>query len=650
MRRIIFVIAIPVLLVNTMTFATEWQNLDIGDCRDGTGEYDSELGVWVVKIKGGWLWNRKDSFHYLFGKLHGDGEVTACIVGIDSVPPNTLDMQTKVGVMIRETLAPGSKYSIAALSPRNGYAIIFEHRAIADGETNHDFDSPLEEVDTDVAFSFPFWIKLQRKGSELRGYFSRDGVRWLQTGDKQIIDMAYTVHAGLAVTANPSGTIGIVKFDNMTVKHWVETVPEAEIEANSKKAAKEAYRALLGLGNWNANQATVEKHGDLISRSLLVIAMAREIEGYSVSDVLREYYRIVERFPDSPAAIHALSRIVFLDRKNGLGHAKKWVSREMPRQRLEDFCLCLSKEYATKGYQQRDDALGLLLNTCVALLDKPQFLSRLMQTIGQGRASDGLYRHLIRSCMAEAPKQGRACAIVRYLNLVGPREQEQQMVQHIARWAAVEYKGTDLVICARTALADNEYRRNNDYVLALRAFAPGLFGQDSPEPKIVEALEEAIAGYRASTLLPRGLDMESLYKAVADFAIDAKLNAVAVHCQRRVAELRGLKLDVFERGARKGVKYCNSGPENEVWFWTGLLAAEDGDITTSTRAYEEFLKREGNSVLAARAYYDVAKAKMTLGQDARKALAKAKALSPCEPVLELEQKVNYPDGPRQLKD
>jgi hypothetical protein len=71
-----------------------------------------------------------------------------------------------------------------------------------------------------------------------------------------------------------------------------------------------------------------------------------------------------------------------------------------------------------------------------------------------------------------------------------------------------------------------------------------------------------------------------------------------------------------------------------------MLAAEDGDITASIKAYEEFLKREVNSVLAARAYYDIAKAKMMLGQDAKETLAKAKALSPCEPVIELEREVN----------
>jgi hypothetical protein len=542
--------------------------------------------------------------------------------------------------MIRETLAPGSKHSIVALTPRDGYATLFEHRAITNSESLYDFSTSLVDVDRNISFSFPFWIKLQRKGNQFRGYFSRDGFRWSQTGDAQIIDMVSTVHAGLAVTVSPSGTTGIVELDDMTVRHWIETIPDAEIKVNPEKAVKEAYRVLLELGNWNANQAAVEMHGNLIAGSLLVIAMAREIEGYSGSDVLREYYHILERFPDSPAATKALSRIVLLDRKNGLGYAKKWLSRKMPRQWLEDFCLYLSKEYATKSDQQRDDAFGLLFDTCVVLLDKPQFLYKLVNTIGQSKASDSLYRHLIRSCMAQAPKQGRACAILRYLNLVSTGEQRQQMVQYIALWAAMEYKVTDLAICARTTLADNEYRRSNDYVLALRAFAPGVFEQGSPEPKIVEALEEAIAGYRASTLLPRGLDMDSLYQTVADFAIDAKFNAVAVHCQKRVAELRGFKLDVFERSARRGMKYCNSGPENEVWFWTGMFAAEDGDMTTSTKAYEEFLKREGDSVLAARAYYDVAKAKMMLGQDAKVILAKAKALSPCEPVIELEKKVN----------
>jgi len=642
MRRVIFVMTIIVLLVETMTFASQWQNLDIGDCRDGTGEYDSELGVWVVKVKGGWLWNQKDSFHYLFGKLHGDGEVSVCITGIDSILPNTGNRQTKVGVMIRETLKTGSKHSITALSPspQNGHRIIFEYRAIADHDTHQSFNGSIEDVDQDMFFSFPFWIKLQRKGSQFRGYFSNDSVRWFQAGDAQIIDMADTVYAGLAVIANPSGTTGNVKFNDMAIRHWIEGIFESEIEADPKKAAKEAYGVLLGLGNWNANRATVETHGNLIAKCILVITMAREIEGYSDSDILREYYRILEMFPDSPAAARALSRIVLLDKKNGLDYARKWLKREISRQRLEDFCLSLLKEYATKANQQRDNAFGLLLDTCVVLLDEPQFLYKLINTIRQSKASDSLYRHLIRSCMTKAPKQGLACSIVRYLNLLGNQEQRQQMVQHIALWAAMEYEGTALAICARTTLADNEYLRNNNYVLALRVFAPELFGRSRPEPKIIEALEEAIAGYKANTILPRGLDMESLYRAVADFAIDAKLNAVAVHCQKRVAELRGLKLDVFEQGARKGVKYCNSGPDNEVWFWTGILAAEDGDITTSTRAYEEFLKREVNSVLAARAYYDIAKTRMMLGQDAKEILAKAKALSPCVPVIELEQKMN----------
>ncbi|MDH4239165.1 MAG: hypothetical protein OEW48_06350, partial [Phycisphaerae bacterium] len=485
MRPMICIIAIPVLLMGTMTFASEseWQYLDIGDCPKGTAEYDNEIGAWVVEAKGGWLWDRKDSFHYVFGKLHGDGEVTACIVGIDSVLPNTGDRQTKVGVMIRDTLAPGSKHSIAALSPGNGLRIILEYRAIADGGTDQAFNSSIEDVDRDIYFSFPFWVRLQRKGNWLRGYFSNDSVRWFQTGDAQIIDMADTVYAGLAVIANPSGTAGIIRFIDMTVKHWVETIPDEEIEADPKKAAKEAYRALLGLGNWNANQATVQKHGNLIARSLLVIAMAREIEGYSGSDVLSEYYRILEKFPDSPAATKALSRIIFLHGKNGLGHARKWLSREMPRQRLEDFCLYLSKEYATKSNQQGEDALELLLDTCVVLLDKPHFLYKLVNTIGHSKGSDSLYRHLIRSCMAQAPKQVSACVIMRCLNMVGTKEQRQQMVQHIALWAAMEYKGTDLAICARTTLADNEYSRSNDYVLALKAFAPGVFGQGGPEPK-----------------------------------------------------------------------------------------------------------------------------------------------------------------------
>jgi len=87
------------------------------------------------------------------------------------------------------------------------------------------------------------------------------------------------------------------------------------------------------------------------------------------------------------------------------------------------------------------------------------------------------------------------------------------------------------------------------------------------------------------------------------------------------------------------VKYCDSDPEDEVWFWRGLIAACEGDLGTASLAYERFLQRDNKSILAARAYYDIARTKMAMGEDAAVWITKAKALSPCDMVVKLERQL-----------
>jgi hypothetical protein len=114
---------------------------------------------------------------------------------------------------------------------------------------------------------------------------------------------------------------------------------------------------------------------------------------------------------------------------------------------------------------------------------------------------------------------------------------------------------------------------------------------------------------------------------------------VSLHCRRKIAEMRQLSFEPFVQSAAKGVKYCESNPENEAWFWKGLIAAGDGDLGAAAAAYERFLQADSKSVLAARAYYDVARNRMAIGEDASMWIAKAKALSPCDAVIQLERRL-----------
>lgn len=134
--------------------------------------------------------------------------------------------------------------------------------------------------------------------------------------------------------------------------------------------------------------------------------------------------------------------------------------------------------------------------------------------------------------------------------------------------------------------------------------------------------------------------------ALSEKASGLGLNIVALHCQHKVAEIKGLSLERFEKSALKGVKYCQTGPENEIWFWRGLVAAEEGDLGKATAAYEHFVQGEDKSILAARAYYDMARAKMAVGEDAKEWVARAKALSPCDVVMGLAHCLTTQVSPR----
>ena len=178
-------------------------------------------------------------------------------------------------------------------------------------------------------------------------------------------------------------------------------------------------------------------------------------------------------------------------------------------------------------------------------------------------------------------------------------------------------------------------------------FGPGLFSKNRAESQIVADIESALTSYRTNTLLHGLIDLEQIYAALGQKADGLGLAVAALHCHRKVAEARQLSLDDFKQSALRGVKYSDSGPENEVWFWRGLIAADEGDLGAATAAYERFLRDDSKSVLAARAYYDIARTKMAIGEEAGEWIAKAKALSPCDAAVQLERRLNTSISPQR---
>src|SRR5258708_9305135 len=113
----------------------------------------------------------------------GDGQIS---VGVASM--TTTRAFAKAGVMLRETLTPGSAHVILDVRPDGG--VEFMTRSTAGGTTA--FIAGATQPP-------PVWLKLTRAGSTISGYVSADGSSWTQVGTTSTT--MGSANIGLAVTS-----------------------------------------------------------------------------------------------------------------------------------------------------------------------------------------------------------------------------------------------------------------------------------------------------------------------------------------------------------------------------------------------------------------------------------------------------------------
>jgi regulation of enolase protein 1 (concanavalin A-like superfamily) len=177
-----------------------WTQGDVGSVGlPGSAIYSS--GVYTVQGSGSNIWGKADSFHYVYQSLKGDGQIIARVVGVGNTDPGA-----KAGVMIRETLAAGSKQATVDVTSANGVEFL---RRTTDKGNNI-------TTATTASGAAPYWVKLVRQGSTFSGYVSTDGVTWKLLGTASI-SMAQTVYIGLAVTSHNNSALNTSAFDNVKV-------------------------------------------------------------------------------------------------------------------------------------------------------------------------------------------------------------------------------------------------------------------------------------------------------------------------------------------------------------------------------------------------------------------------------------------------
>ena len=183
----------------TTPLPTGWSNGDIGAVA-ATGGASHSGGTFTVRGSGADIWNGADEFHYVYRQITGDTMVTARVASLTNT-----DVWTKAGLMIRETLAAGSKH--AAMFVSSGKGLAFQRRVATNGASTHSSGG------TGTA---PRWVGLIRQGNTIYAYSSLDGSNWTLVGS-ETITMGATVYVGLAVTSHSDGALATATFTNVSV-------------------------------------------------------------------------------------------------------------------------------------------------------------------------------------------------------------------------------------------------------------------------------------------------------------------------------------------------------------------------------------------------------------------------------------------------
>jgi hypothetical protein len=171
------------------------------------GLLDMGAGSFIVGGGGTDIWNNADQFRFAFKRLSGNGTIVA---RVDSLQRS--DPWAKAGVMIRESLAAGSRYAIVLASPDNG--VRFQARTMTDLAAVSDTAVATPEQ---ISLQTPVWVKLERTGGNFSGFYSTDGVKWIAMAwNPQAINMvAPTVYIGLAVTSHNATATTTAAFSNV---------------------------------------------------------------------------------------------------------------------------------------------------------------------------------------------------------------------------------------------------------------------------------------------------------------------------------------------------------------------------------------------------------------------------------------------------
>jgi beta-galactosidase len=182
----------------------QFTSADIGSVGlPGSASYCKEQ--FKISGSGADVYDKADAFQFVYAyvPVSTNCDVRARVASVQNTHSNA-----KAGMMIRETLDPGSRHAMVDVEP--GAGIEFLYRANTGGSTG------AASVGGQTA---PNWIRLTCTNNIFTAYWSPDGVKWNQIGSPTTIKMSGTgAYIGLAVCAHNNAVLNTALIDKFTSK------------------------------------------------------------------------------------------------------------------------------------------------------------------------------------------------------------------------------------------------------------------------------------------------------------------------------------------------------------------------------------------------------------------------------------------------
>jgi regulation of enolase protein 1 (concanavalin A-like superfamily)/mono/diheme cytochrome c family protein len=172
----------------------------------GSTSTNISTGVHTLVASGQDIYFTADGFRFEQIVLNGNGEVRARVRSLVNTNP-----WAKAGVMVRETLAAGSRHATMFITPPdagNGFGMV--SRLTANGTTGYAGGPAMSTAPNN-------WVRLVREGNVLTGYASANGTTWVQVSTITLTNLSAQVYVGLAATSSDSDVATTAEFDNVQV-------------------------------------------------------------------------------------------------------------------------------------------------------------------------------------------------------------------------------------------------------------------------------------------------------------------------------------------------------------------------------------------------------------------------------------------------